>query len=133
MLYIISIETFGDYNVHDIQTNSCWCECVLDGYASIPDELVEGILATNGYCDLVLNEDQTEVVSFTARECPDIPVVPPTLVTSWALNVEPQKYTISLNLADGTTDTHVIETDINDWPTKLIVNGTEIPGTVTGV
>jgi hypothetical protein len=76
MLYIISKETFGDHNVRDIQSNSCWCECVLDGYASIPEELVEGILATQGYCDIVLNADQTEVVSFTAREIPYVPCSP---------------------------------------------------------
>ena len=86
MLYVISKETFGDYNVRDIQSNSCWCECVLDGYASIPDELVEGILATQGYCDIVLNEDQTEVVSFTAREIPDVPV-PNTPIYSCHLEV----------------------------------------------
>ncbi len=86
MLYVISKETFGDYNVRDIQSNSCWCECVLDGYASIPDELVEGILATQGYCDIVLNEDETEVVSFTAREIPDVPV-PNTPIYSCHLEV----------------------------------------------
>jgi hypothetical protein len=76
MLYIISKDTFGSHNVRDIQSNSCWCECVLDGYASIPEALVEGILETRGYCDIVLNEDQTEVVSFTAREMPDVPCAP---------------------------------------------------------
>lgn len=76
MLYIISKETFGDHNVRDIQSNSGWCECVLDGYASIPDNLVNGILATKGYCDIVLNADQTEVVSFTARAIPDVPCAP---------------------------------------------------------
>lgn len=76
MLYIISKETFGDHNVRDIQCNSCWCECVLDGYASIPDALVEGILETRGYCDIALNEAQNEVVSFKARPIPDVPCSP---------------------------------------------------------
>lgn len=76
MLYIISKETFGDHCVRDIQSNSCWCECVLDGYASIPDDLVEGILETRGYCDITLNEAQNKVVSFKAREIPDVPCSP---------------------------------------------------------
>ena len=73
MIYAISIETFGEYNVHDIQSNSAWCSCPLPGYAQIPSNLVDGILATCGFCDIVLNDDQTEVVSFTAREKPVIP------------------------------------------------------------
>lgn len=73
MLYVISKEPFGEYNVHDIQANSCWCECVLDGYVAIPDTLLEGILATKGYCDLVLSSDGTQLLSFTAREIPEAP------------------------------------------------------------
>lgn len=73
MIYIISKETFGDYGIRDIQSNSCWTECTLDGYAVIPDEMVEDIIATKGFCDIVLNDEETEVVSFTARELPDLP------------------------------------------------------------
>lgn len=81
MVYVISKETCGEYAVRDIQTNSCWCSCVLDGYALIPDELVSGILATRGYCDITLNEEGTEVVSFSAREIPLVPIVPvPSLI-----------------------------------------------------
>lgn len=57
----------------------------------------------------------------------------PATVTSWGLDVKPQKYTISLNLDNGSTDTIVVDTDANDWPTKLTINGVEIPGSVTGV
>lgn len=70
MIYIISIDTFGEHEVHDIQCNSCWSGCAIDGYALIPDGLVEGILETSGYCDIVLNNDGTEVSSFTARPEP---------------------------------------------------------------
>lgn len=49
------------------------------------------------------------------------------------LAVEPQKYTITLTLKDGSTETHILETDENNYPTKLTVNGAVIPWTVTGV
>ena len=35
--------------------------------------MVEDILVTRGFCDIELNEDGTEVVSFTALEIPEIP------------------------------------------------------------
>lgn len=68
---VISIATYGDYATHDIQTNSGWSENPYgEEYAVVPDEMVQGIMATQGYCDIVLNDDNTEVVSFTARETP---------------------------------------------------------------
>lgn len=71
---VISKATYGDYAVRDIQTNSAWSENPYgDDYAVVPDDLVAGILATNGFCDIELNEDGTEVVSFTALEIPEIP------------------------------------------------------------
>lgn len=71
---VISKATFGDYAVHDIQTNSAWSGNPYGSdYAVVPDDLVVCILATNGFCDIVLNEDGTEVVSFTALEIPEIP------------------------------------------------------------
>ena len=54
-------------------------------------------------------------------------------VISGNLAVEPMKYTITLTLEDGSTETHVLETDENDYPKKLTVNGVAIPWTVTGV
>ena len=70
---VISKETFGEYAVHDIQTNSAWSTNPYEDYAVVPDEMVESIMETRGFCDIELNEDGTEVVSFTAREIPDIP------------------------------------------------------------
>ena len=58
---------------HYIQTNSLWFDNPYEDYAVVPDELVPDICATHGYCDIVLNEEGTEVVSFTAREIPEIP------------------------------------------------------------
>lgn len=71
---VVSVETFGEYAVHDIQTNTAWASNPYEtGYAVVPDEMVEGIMETRGFCDITLNEDGTEVISFTAREIPVIP------------------------------------------------------------
>lgn len=70
---VISIATYGENERHDIQTNTAWCENPYgDEYAVVPDEMVQDILATRGYCDIVLNEGKTMVDSFTAREIPEI-------------------------------------------------------------
>lgn len=72
-LCVISKATFGEYAVHDIQTNSGWGENPYgEDYAIVPDDMVIAIAETMGFCDIVLNEDGTEVVSFTAREIPEI-------------------------------------------------------------
>lgn len=75
---IISKETSGEYAVRDIQTNSAWSENPYgESYAVVPDDMVQAILKTKGFCDIVLNEDGTEVVSFTALEIPEIPAEEP--------------------------------------------------------
>ena len=74
---VISKDTFGEYNVRDIQTNSAWGSNPYgDGYAVVPDEMVTAIKETRGFCDIELNEDGTEIISFTAREIPEIPEPP---------------------------------------------------------
>ena len=71
---VISKATMGEYAVHDIQTNSGWSENPYgENYAVVPDDMVVSILETKGFCDIVLNEDGTEVVEFTAREIPEFP------------------------------------------------------------
>lgn len=58
----------------DLQKNSAWsANPDTDYFVVVPDEMVEAIWETCGYCDIVLNEDGTEVVSFTAREIPVFP------------------------------------------------------------
>jgi hypothetical protein len=70
---VISKATFGEYGLHDIQTNSSWTDNPYsEGYATVPDDLVQDIMETKGYCDIVLNDEGTEVVSFTARDIPEI-------------------------------------------------------------
>lgn len=72
-LCVISIATYGKNKIHDIQTNSSWDKNPYgEDYAVVPAKMVEDIIATRGYCDIVLNDDKTEVVSFTAREIPKI-------------------------------------------------------------
>ena len=83
---VISKETFGEYKVRDIQTNIAWLENPYDDYAVVPDEMVTDIMETHGFCDIELNEDGTEIVSFTAREIPEIPVEEPEPGTEDVLN-----------------------------------------------
>ena len=57
----------------DMQLNSAWIvNPDVNNYAIVPDEMVEAIKETYGYCDIVLSKDGTEVVSFTATEIPVI-------------------------------------------------------------
>lgn len=73
-LCVISKEVFGDYAIRDIQTNGSWdTNPYGDSYAVVPDEMVQDILETKGFCDIELNEDGTEVLSFTLRDVPEIP------------------------------------------------------------
>lgn len=60
-------------NFHDIQTNSSWQENPYKDYAIVPKNMIQDILETRGFCDIELNEEGTEVVSFTAKEIPEIP------------------------------------------------------------
>lgn len=71
---VVSKSTFGEYSVHDIQTNSAWDSNPYgEDYAVVPDDMVESIMETGGFCDIELNEDGTEIISFTALEKPEIP------------------------------------------------------------
>ena len=83
---VISKATFGEYAVRDIQTNSGWGANPYEDYAVVPDEMVPAIMETKGFCDIVLNEDGTEVVEFTAREIPNIPVAEAEPTTEDILN-----------------------------------------------
>lgn len=70
---VISKETYGEYRMHDIQTNNGWAKNPYKNYAVVPKNMVEDIVATRGFCDIELNEDSSEVVAFTAREIPVLP------------------------------------------------------------
>ena len=71
---VISKATFGEYAVHDIQTNFAWgANPYGEDYAVVPDDMVTAIMETRGFVDIELNEDGTEVVAFTPLEIPEIP------------------------------------------------------------
>lgn len=59
---------------HDLQTNNGWtnnpCE---ERFAIVPDEMVEAIKETYGYCNITLNETGTEIVSFEKIPVPLLP------------------------------------------------------------
>lgn len=75
---VVSIDTFGEHEMHDIQTNTAWDENPYSkGYAVVPDEMVPDMLATKGFCNIVFNKAKTEVVGFNALEIPDIPAPEP--------------------------------------------------------
>ena len=71
--FCVICKTPNENGWYDIQTNSAWSANPYgEDFAVVPDDMVEAILETCGYCDLELNEDGTEVVAFTAREIPTI-------------------------------------------------------------
>lgn len=77
---VISKVGYGDYNIHDIQSNTAWAANPYgDAYAIVPDEMVPGVMETHGFINPVFNEDGTELVSYTALDIPEIPKdeVPP--------------------------------------------------------
>ena len=70
---VIAIECYEN-GQHDIQTNTGWTKNPYGKeYAVVPDNLVPEIMATKGFCDIELNEEGAEVVSYTSREIPVIP------------------------------------------------------------
>lgn len=86
--YFCVISKEGNENGwHDLQTNGAWCDNPYgEAYAVVPDEMVGAILETCGYCDIELNEDGTEVVSFTATEIPTFEEPEPEPTTDDILN-----------------------------------------------
>lgn len=84
---VISKAAMGEYSVHSIQSNSTWSANPYgEYYAVVPDEMVPDIMATRGFCDIVLSEDGTEVVSFTTREILEIPAPEPEPTTDDIIN-----------------------------------------------
>lgn len=72
--FCVISKTANENGWHDIQTNSAWSANPYgEDFAIVPDDMVEAIMETYGYCDIELNEDGTEVVSFVKT---DIPVLP---------------------------------------------------------
>ena len=71
--FCVISKSANEHGWHDLQTNSAWsCNHYGEAFAVVPDDMVEAIMETCGYCDIELNEDGTEVVSFTPTEIPVI-------------------------------------------------------------
>lgn len=72
-LCVISKEPIADNGWHDIQTNTSWVSNPYgDSYAIVPNEMIDDIFATCGFCEIELDESGENVVSFTALEIPEI-------------------------------------------------------------
>lgn len=71
---VISRAAFGQYAVHDIQTNSAWSANPYgDAYAVVPDELVEAVMETGGFLEPVWSGDGTELAGFAPLDKPELP------------------------------------------------------------
>lgn len=109
---VISKNTFGQYSVRDIQSNSGWGENPYgESYAVVPDDMVQAIMETGGFCDIVLNEDETEVVEFSAREIPEIPTEEPG-------PTEEQKRIAELEEAVMASEQAITDLDLQDIETQ---------------
>ena len=70
---VISKDTYGDYQVRDIQVNGSWkVNPYPETHVLIPDHLIDDIMKTNGFCDIELNFDGTGISSFIERKRPEI-------------------------------------------------------------
>ena len=72
-LGVISKNTYGEYRVRDIQINGSWkVNPYPKTHVIIPEHLIDDISKTNGFCDIELNDDETELVSYKERLKPVI-------------------------------------------------------------
>lgn len=119
-LCVISKDTFGQYAVRDIQSNSAWSENPYgEDYAVVPDEMVTAILETKGFCNIMLSEDGTEVVNFTAREIPEITTPEPE-------PTEEQKRIAELEKAVVTSEQEITDLDLQDIETQQALTDMDI-------
>ena len=69
--YCVIAKEADENGWHDLQTNSAWnANPYGEAYATVPDDMVQDIIRTFGYCDIELNEDGTEIIKFIATEIP---------------------------------------------------------------
>lgn len=124
---VISKGTFGQYDVRDIQANASWSANPYgEEYAIVPDGMIAAIMETRGFCDIELNEDGTEVVSFTALPIPEISdKVPIPSTDERVAELEKQ-----LLLADETAvelyETQIVQEEINMAQDEALVEIYEI-------
>ena len=74
MICVISKAEYGEHKFRNIEMNSSWEENPYgEAYATVPEELIEDILGTKGFCDIELNAEGTAVIGLTPRDIPDMP------------------------------------------------------------
>ena len=71
MVNVIRKKPLRRPSAREIQIGIEWDDEAYKNYAIITDELLDGILATGGWCDLELSADGKTVVGFTATEIPE--------------------------------------------------------------
>ena len=69
-MYIIKIEAMEN-NLHLIESQSHRKSVWMDGYIEIPSKMVEEVTATDGYCDLIIEDDV--LIGVTPTEKPPAP------------------------------------------------------------
>lgn len=70
-MLIISKSTYGEHNQRYLYSSVAWTDNPYpDDYAIVPPDMEEAIQETQGYCDIKLSKDGTEVTAFAAREIP---------------------------------------------------------------
>lgn len=84
MLYIIKTEPLEN-NFHPFESQSNRTKCWMDGYIAVPPNLVEKVVATGGYCDLIIEGGVLVGVTPTEKHGPD-PVTEPDPTTDDILN-----------------------------------------------
>lgn len=64
----------NDNGWHDLQTSNIWHENPYgSSFAIVPDDMIDDIMETRGYCDIELNKDGKTLKSFTPRAIPVFP------------------------------------------------------------
>lgn len=72
-MLVISKTTYGEHNQHYMYGSPAWEHNPYpEDYAIVPLEMEKDVIETQGYCDIKLSKDGTEVVAFVAREIPVI-------------------------------------------------------------
>lgn len=72
-MLIISKTTYGEHNQRYIYSSDAWTDNPYpEDYAIVPPEMEKDVAETQGYCDIKLSKDGTEVTAFAAREIPKI-------------------------------------------------------------
>ena len=70
---VISLEAVNVYEMKDIQSASAWTSCPYDDYIEVPDSLVDKVMETRGYCEIIFDETTGAMIDVEPLEIPEIP------------------------------------------------------------